>query len=175
MNKTKRLVRAGLLGIAAGAALYCMGLAKTYVVVPRYLNMLEDKYEGESLEQVASEIKTWENARDYIIRHLRFEDKIHESNENVHKTGKAYCFETMQIAEYLLADNNKYECSRAVFARKGADLTHAVALVKDKETGLYGSLGIHACDCIKPVFSSKEKVLKKIQKSFLWRCGEVQE
>lgn len=160
--------------LLAAASLYFLGVSKTYIEAPRYLGLFEDSYKNKTLEQISSEAKTWENAEDYIVRHLRFEAKVHNSAEEAHKCGKAYCLEAAKIAEELLAGNNNYECSTVVFARKGKKFSHAIELVKDKETGMYGSLGIHASDCINPAYASKEEVCKKIQRSMLGRCGDYQ-
>lgn len=138
----------------------------------RCYGFLEDKYISMSLEQSIEEVSTWGDAEYYLMSHLRFDKNQCSLNAKVsYETGRSLCFGSSMIAKELLSDNkNQYEVELYVFENRPNVWSHMIAVVKDRKTQTYGSLGINASDCIAPKYKSKEKIFKKIKKTFFWKA-----
>ncbi|MEK6958943.1 MAG: hypothetical protein AABW59_02750 [archaeon] len=170
-TRVKRVLAWTAAGLAALNVGY-LGLAKAHVEAPRYLNMLKDPYRNMTLEASAEKIKDWSEARDYMIRHLRFSKGNNNMPEDVHQTRKAVCYGAMFMAKKLLEDNPNYKVTAVEFKSSKNKFFHSIALVKDQRTGKYGSLGINAFDCIKPTYNTPQEVYSKVHRAMLGLIGK---
>ena len=143
----------------------------------RWSGLLKDKYESIGFEQAVKKVRTWNDAESYLLGHLRFDSGQPSSNfETIHSTGKTVCFGAAIMAKALLSDNHdRYEVDLYVYKNKSGSWSHMIALVKDKETGRYGSLGINACDCLTPGYLKEEEVFNKIKFVFFWKDYKMPE
>lgn len=139
--------------------------------IERKLGFIEDKYSNMTLEQAIKNVKTWQDGEDYMLGHLKFNtDELTFDTRRIHETGKTICFGAAETAMELLKDNkDKYEIESYLFRKSEREYSHMIAVIKDKTTGKYGSLGINACDCISPRYDTKAQVFKSIQRSFFWK------
>lgn len=147
-----------------------------------YTRIRKDSYKHKTSGEVKQEVDTWNEARDYLMGHfsyssankgypLEYSGKIKE----LHEAAKANCSAGADLSCMLLNRSPKYEARRVHLSlRKGIPKIkpflsdHAVALIYDKQTGKYGSLGINSVDCIPPTHEKPEEVLRKVNTSFLW-------
>lgn len=170
MSYAKKL---GLLGyfIIALVCLQYLVKAREIKEVLRTLNFLEDKYKSMPFEQVVRDVKNWQDAENYLLGHLRFNNEQSSfSLEEIHFTHETVCFGGAKMAKKLLSDNDdQYEVGLYIFKNRNGRASHMFALIKDKVNSKYGSLGINACDCIFPKYKSKEEVFSKINGVFFWK------
>ena len=169
INKKKVLYYV-ICAIASAVSLYYIVNARVFREIQRDVGLIEDKYKGMSFEQAVKKVNTWEDCEEYVMSHLRFDaSQPTYDPEKAHNTGKAVCFGAANLSKELLSDNKDgYECRLYAFERKDGKVWHVINVVKDKRTGKYGSLGIHSADCIFPGYTSKEKLLNRIQRSYFW-------
>lgn len=176
--KNKRGIKKALTyGANAAVAAVCLSyLAAARIPLDcwRYSGMIKDKYAGLTLEQTAEKVKTWEDCENYLMAHLRFsKDDFSEVPEYIHEIGRAQCFGAAKTAKKLLEDNlDTYDCFSAIFYKNDEE-KHCVAIVKDKKTKKYGSLGINAADCIRPEYKSLDTLIRRLNFAYVGRLGKI--
>jgi hypothetical protein len=154
----------------------CLSCISAISLAPHSLHLMPDPYKDMTPEQAIESVSTFEQAKNYNLRHLAYWEvnKPGANFEQVHKKRFGVCRDGTTAARALLSDDPKYRVnSMALYSRYSHSklntgvLTyllgnHEVALVLDRETGKYGSLGINRADCIKPTLDSPEQVFDKL-------------
>lgn len=192
-KKPKSIVRKiknmALIGLIFTSLYY----GKAHKEFPRYLGLFKDPYKQVSLEEAINQVKTWGEAEDYMMKHLKYVSDSknyrisdHEAPfKDIHEKGKDDCDGGAVVGAALLSDNiDRYETfSMTLNGRDlgfvgtllepiGLNSSHVICVVYDKETKKFGSLGINAVDCQKPDMDSIDDVFKKVNKRFLWMFGD---
>ena len=170
--------------LLASTMIYTLYVGKVEGYLQRGFGFFPDKFDKKTSEQVIKDVSSWKDAKNYILTHLTYcsDNKNYGCDfeapfRTIHKQRKDDCDGGATAASALLSDNSKYEIKKMTLYTKSnwvASLiltNHVVALVYDKETKKYGSLGINPCDNIKPKYDSQEKVFKKLNQSFFWTFG----
>ena len=167
------LMIAGLVALAAGlvwnSAASIPRPQRTIKTQPTQEVRAVDVYKNMSAEETIKSVDDWDKARDYVLNHLKYaEHKGRQSFEETHSQGKGVCRDAAQASLTLLGDNtNRYSTFFLMLNPKNTNESgHAVALVKDKQTGGLGSLGINQEDCIEPTCTNIPQVYSRINAAF---------
>ena len=174
MSRKKKILFSLGSGLAA-ASIGLGALTKVHIETPRYLGLMKDPYAEKTLQSSVASVSNWKDAREYMIRHLRFEKTRNNMPETVHETKKAICHGATLIARRLLENNPNYKVTAVHFGTEKGKFFHSIALVKDLKTGKYGSLGIHASDCIEPKYDSPKQVYSRVNWARLNVFGKPKE
>jgi hypothetical protein len=132
-----------------------------------------DIYKNKSLEEVVREVKTWRQAGEYILTHLKYldDEKVaynypdYMPFKTIHESGFEDCDGGAVAGAALLSDNNRYQCFNMVFSNDSTGIGHAVTLVYDEVTQKFGSLGINKGDIIEPQYSWCDEIAYRINKN----------
>lgn len=143
-----------------------------YILQELMRPFLSDPYKGVSAEELVNRIQTWSETRDYIMRHITpmldidnyGKEEYTASFPEINLRGREDCEGSAFVANSLLSNDLNY--GLYLMFMGGSSGGHAVALVQDKRTLKYGSLGINACDNIIPSYDYPNDVFNEISKSF---------
>jgi len=164
-NKSKKALL-GFGGLLAALSIYVMAATRQDIEIPRRLGLFKDIYAELSEEEIRSKINSPEDARDYLLRHLRYSSGSASSLSGIHEFKMANCEGAALAVKELLGDNSeRYGVQRVMLERAGTELYHVFAVVRDKDTKRYCRLGIRAADCSEFKYDSLEEAVKAEKKT----------
>ena len=174
-----------IIPVVMGASILCAtSIGALYGQSQEKFNSTINKFNPVSIEEIVQNVSSWDGAKNYLSENIAFvnDQKNYgfsfEAPFKMSHEKKSGDFEDFAvIAAALLMDDEQYTVQKMSIYNelKNSPIdfdyetlinNYVVALVFDKETNLYGALGVNGTDNIKPQFESPEEVFEKINASF---------